>query len=740
MSTELAVQSETIPSDRPAGYIEDVPHYIQVTEPSARPRWSLKNDDTFAVLDSYGDIGATAGGPDGLFCLDTRFLSRLELRLNGLPPLLLGSSISDDDAVLSVDLTNPNIFADKQLVLPRDTLHIVRTSFLRNGVAYQRFGVRSYDDRPITILLSIFFGSDFADIFEVRGYERSRRGVIHADKVDPSEMMLSYEGLDGAMRRTSIHFDPIPARLNQDMGLYQLTLVPSKTVSILLAVGCDRTAETTAAPFYKALRGAHHDLRNAARRATTIESSNHVFNEMICRSISDLYMLVTNCPEGAYPYAGIPWYSTTFGRDGLITALETLWLDPSIARGVLRRLAAYQATSDDPAADAAPGKILHEMRGGELAALGEVPFGLYYGSVDSTPLFVLLAGLYAERTGDDVTLAELWPAIEAALRWIDGPGDPDGDGFIEYQRSSEQGLVNQGWKDSHDAIFHANGRPAEGPIALAEVQGYVYAAKHLAARCASRLGKERLAIELESQSQDLAARFETAFWCPEIDTYAIALDGAKRPCRIRTSNAGQLLFTGILRPEGAAKVAEGLLKHQFFSGWGIRTLAKTERRYNPMSYHNGSIWPHDNALIALGFARYGHKAAIEPVFRGLFEAATYMDLRRLPELFCGFQRRRRRGPTLYPVACAPQAWASGAPLLLLQASLGLEFDHERREIRLRDPSLPSFLETVLLRNLQLGDASADVVVRRHNKSASVEVVRTQGQIQVTVVHGGPSVN
>ena len=736
MSTEFLTHPETISSDRCSEGLEGVPYYIPVTEPSARPRRSLKNDDTFAVLDSYGDIGAATGGPDGLFCLDTRFLSRLELRLNGLPPLLLGSSISDDNAVLNVDLTNPDIFADKRLVLKRDTVHIVRTSFLRSGVAYQRFGVKSYDDKPITILLSIFFGSDFADIFEVRGYERARRGVIHADKVDPSEMMLNYEGLDGAIRRTSVRFDPIPARLNQDMGLYQLNLVPLKTVSIFLAIGCNQVTEARAALFYKALRGARHDLRAAARRATSIETSNNVFNEMLCRSISDLYMLVTNTPEGPYPYAGIPWYSTTFGRDGLITALETLWLDPSIARGVLRRLAAYQAKSDDPVADAAPGKILHEMRGGELAALGEIPFALYYGSVDSTPLFVLLAGLYAERTGDNATMTELWPALEAALDWIDGPGDPDRDGFVEYQRGSQQGLANQGWKDLHDSIFHANGHAAEGPIALAEVQGYVYAAKHLAGRCARRLGKERMAIDLELQAQDLASRFEDAFWCPDIGTYAIALDGAKTPCRARTSNAGQLLFTGIVRPDRAAKVAEGLLGHQFFSGWGIRTVAKTETRYNPMSYHNGSIWPHDNALIALGLARYGHKAAIDPVFRGLFEAATYMDLRRLPELFCGFQRRRRRGPTLYPVACSPQAWASGAPLLLLQASLGLEFDHEQCEIRLRDPSLPAFLGTVRLRNLCLRDASVDVVVRRHNKSASVEVVRTQGRIQVSVVHGG----
>ncbi len=708
------------------------PFYITATQAAGRPPRTLKYGDTFVVLDSRGDIAAASGRSAGLFHFDTRYLSRFEVLVNGAQPLLLGSNLRDDNSALAVDLTNPDIIADQRILLEKDSVHVLRTVFLWRGTAYQRLSVRNYGDQPVELKVSILFENDFADLFEVRGAQRERRGSATAKLRGDDQVVLSYRGLDAKLRRTTLTFDPPPHRLAMDSAVYDVHLDPGATHPIFATVSCD-VAPPRPLPFLRGLRAARRELRSAARNRTSVETSNDRFNEMLCRSAADLAILTTDTLQGPYPYAGIPWFSTTFGRDGLITALQMLWWNPDIARGVLRRLAAYQAKTTDPLADAEPGKILHEMRGGEMAALREVPFGLYYGSVDSTPLFVLLAGLYVERTGDCDTVAELWPNIEAALNWIDGPGDPDGDGFVEYQRANEQGLANQGWKDSHDAIFHADGRLAEGEIALAEVQGYVYAAKRMAAICARRLGRNDTADRLAAQARRLAERFEAAFWCPAVETYALALDGDKEPCRVRTSNAGQVLFSGIAAPDRAARVAAGLLQPHFFSGWGIRTVAMGEARYNPMSYHNGSIWPHDNALIALGLARYGQKTAIATLCEGLFTAGTYMDLRRLPELFCGFRRQRGHGPTLYPVACSPQAWASATPFSLLEASLGLQFDPFAGEIRLCNPQLPPFLDEMFLRNLQLGTSNVDLRIRRHRDTISLDTPRIDGDIRVSVV-------
>ena len=725
--------------DHPSAFAEAAPEAaftITATQP-ARPPRTLKYGDTFLVLDSRGDIRNDAdatetGGSAGLFHSDTRHLSRLQLLVNGAPPLLLGSTLRDDNSAYFIDLTNPDLLDGQRIVLEKDRVHILRTIFLWRDTAYQRLAVRNYSDCDVTLRLSILFENDFADLFEVRGAHRERRGTASSDLQGHDRVLLSYVGLDAKTRRTALTFDPPPDRLTTGSAIYDLHLKPGESRPLFLGVTCDQI-QSRPLPFLRGMIAARREMHRQSLERTSVETSNDRFNEILCRSAADLAMLMTDTPQGRYPYAGIPWYSTTFGRDGLITALQMLWWSPEVARGVLRRLAFYQAKTTDPLADAQPGKILHEMRGGEMAALREVPFGLYYGSVDSTPLFVLLAGLYAERTGDMATIAELWPAVEAALGWIDGPGDPDGDGFVEYCRATEQGLANQGWKDSHDAIFHADGRLAEGAIALVEVQGYVYAAKLMAARCARLLGHDTLAKKLDGEARRLAERFEAAFWCPDIGTYALALDGDKKPCKVRTSNAGQVLFTGIASPEHAARVARQLLQPSFFSGWGIRTVAREAPRYNPMSYHNGSVWPHDNALIALGLAHYGHKREIETLCGGLFAAATYMDQRRLPELFCGFQRQHGHGPTLYPVACSPQAWASATPFTLLEASLGLEFDPFNGEIRLRNPRLPAFLDEVVLRDLRLQSSRVDLRLRRHGDTVSLDTPRIDGDIRVSIV-------
>lgn len=405
----MAIESVALPK-LPLDAIPEARFYISATGPT-RPRRVLKHGDTFIVVDSHGDIGASPGGTDGLFHCDTRFLSHLELLLNGMQPLLLGSNVRDDNTQLTVDLTNPDIYFDQRLILPKDTVHVVRTIFLWGDTAYQRIAVRNYGDHAIDLRLSLLFDGDFADLFEVRGLQRTKHGhTSHSFRTDRA--VLTYGGLDDKQRQTALNFDPQPTELTATSAAYAIHLPPKAAKSMFLTVSCGSPTPPRPLPFLHGLRKAHRERIRSSQNASTVVSSNDIFNEVMCRSMADLYMLMTDTPEGRYPYAGIPWYSTTFGRDGLLTALQMLWLDPRVAQGVLRRLAAFQAKTADDASDAQPGKILHEMREGEMAALGEVPFGLYYGSVDATPLFVMLAGLYAERTGDDAIIVELWPAIK----------------------------------------------------------------------------------------------------------------------------------------------------------------------------------------------------------------------------------------------------------------------------------------------------------------------------------------
>lgn len=714
------------------------PFYISATASLAelRPR-ILKFDNEFAVFGHDGDITAspiTAGSTsaEGIYYRDTRYLSRLDLTLNGVRPILLSSAASDDNAMLTCDLANPDLPN-----LDHGEIHIRRSKFLWQTACHERLAIRNFSGRFQRFTLGIGFAADFVDLFEVRGTPRAERGTMRAPRIEAGMITLAYDGLDDVRRSTILRFDPVPANLESSRASFDITLEPGALTVINLEIRCvqGEAASVPQLAFLPAMRLARRTLREASDRTPRITTDNEIFNEAIRRAQADLMMLVTNTEQGPYPYAGIPWFSAAFGRDALITALQTLWLDPAIAHGVLRYLAAHQATETDAASDAEPGKILHEVRHGEMAMLGEVPFRHYYGAVDSTPLFIMLAGAYLERTDDLETIRALWPNIEAALGWIDRYGDADGDSFIEYGRKSKDGLVNQGWKDSQDSVFHADGQLAEGPIALAEVQGYVFAAKTAAARIAGLLGRTGHAKRLQGQAAALQANFERVFWNEDLGMYALALDGKKRPCLVRSSNAGQALLSGIAEPDRAERIAAQMMERSFFTGWGIRTIAAGEARFNPMSYHNGSIWPHDNALIALGFARYGLREPAARVFASLFEAASHADLRRLPELFCGFPRMRGQGPTAYPVACSPQAWAAGTLPALLQASLGIGFDPASRTVSFDRPMLPAFLTYVNLTNLRIGAASIDVTLSRTGSqpgAVAMAVSARRGDIRATM--------
>jgi glycogen debranching enzyme len=713
--------------------IELPEHYIEVQGSLVQRRLrSLKHGDAFAVFDDYGDIGVIGSGPEGLYFNDTRFLSWYGLRFEGKRPLLLSSVVDDDNAALSVNLANPDVHADGLISLPRDTIAIERTKFLWQAVCYERIGFRNYAESTRHFRIEIGFGADFRDLFEVRGSSRERRGTC-VSGVTEDGVEFYYEGLDNLKRKTELRFWPPPSLLETNRATFDFELAPNGRQSLFVSVLCEDRNKPQCDSFGHAFRARRRAIRGAATGTATIESSNELFNEVCRRSTADLYMLMTQTRHGIYPYAGIPWYSTAFGRDGIITAMLLLWLDPSVAKGVLKFLAAMQATAFDPLSDAQPGKILHETRNGEMARLGEVPFGLYYGTVDATPLYIMLAGMYFGRTGDIKTIAAIWQNIKAALQWIDTFGDADGDGFVEYARQTETGLVNQGWKDSYDSIFHADGALARGPIALCEVQGYVFAAKAHAAKLAHHMGEYELETKLRGEAQALQKNFAAAFWCEDIGTFALALDGDKNPCRVRTSNAGHALFTGIAAPGLAARVAETLLGPDSFSGWGIRTVASGEARFNPISYHNGSIWPHDNAMIALGFARYGLASHAARVFSAMFEAAAYQELRRLPELYCGFIRKRHRGPTAYPVACAPQAWASAAPFAFLEACLGMQLRQEANAVSFRDPVMPAFLDHVTINHLSLGNSRIDLKLQRHGSDVTLNLLRRRGDAKVMLV-------
>jgi glycogen debranching enzyme len=697
---------------------------------SAAPVRVLKHGDSFAVFDPYGDVVSAAASTHGLYHAGTRFLSRFELLLAARQPLFLSSTISEDNTVFTADLTNPDVVKDGRVLVARGLLHLFRSRVLSNGTWIECLRVTNHALHPVEAPLSFRFDADFADIFEVRGTRRSARGrrLAHAPGPEP---VVSYRGLDGVERHTRVRLVRRPDLAKDGLFSYTIVLQPHASAEIEIAISCD-TGDTirTVGRFAETVTMHRRRVSEGEKRACDVLGSNPAFNLWARRSAADLRMMITDTGHGPYPYAGIPWYSTPFGRDGIITALERLWAAPELARGVLGFLARTQATTRNDAVDAQPGKILHEMREGEMAALGEIPFGQYYGTADATPLFVMLAHAYFDRTGDRSLVDRLWPHILAALDWMAGDGDPDQDGFIEYARRGKDGLVQQGWKDSWDSVFHADGTLAEPPIALCEIQGYAYAAWRGAGQLAAARGDTSQAEVWHRRAEALQARFEQTFWCDELGTYALALDGSKKPCLVRTSNPGHCLFSGIASPWRAKLVADTLMSEESFGGWGIRTVTAGAARYNPMSYHNGSVWPHDNAIAAAGLARYGLTAHAARIFGAMFDLSQTVDLHRLPELICGFHRRTGDSPTLYPVACAPQAWAAGAVYLLVQACLGLRVDVLAQRVSFTHAVLPEEIEWLRILNLAVGSARVDLLLTRHSHDVGVTVLRREGDVEI----------
>jgi glycogen debranching enzyme len=692
----------------------------------------LLSGDTFAVFDRSGDFQPIGSGEFGLFHCDMRYLSAFELRMNGQRPLLLSSSIRDDNAVLAVDLTNSEMRRGNQLI-KHGTVHIYRTKFLRSGCSFERIRVENYGTETAELALSLQFGTDFADIFEVRGGSRPRRGRLLEPVFLEDGIQMLYAGLDKVIRTTTVRVSGSPTEIVVGEIRSVLRLAPRDVSDMSITVEC---GDSTDPPRPLVLDVARQEMEQRiaiqASEGCDISTDNEQLNDWVNRSKADLLMLTNETGQGLYPYAGVPWYSTVFGRDGIITAFQMLWMKPQIARGVLRFLAKTQATAEDAQSEAQPGKIVHEIRKSEMARLGEVPFRQYYGTVDATPLFLFLAAAYLDRTNDRTLIRELWPHLEMALTWIDCYGDLDRDGFVEYSTES-LGLKQQGWKDSFDSVFHADGTVAKGPIALCEVQAYVFAAKKGMAMVARRLKKPETAEQLAYEADQLRTNFHRAFWCDAIGMYALALDGEKRQCEVRSSNSGQCLFSGIGDSESNNRIIEQLGQPAFFSGWGVRTIASSEKNFNPMSYHNGSIWPHDNSLIAWGLAQNGKKGLARRILSGLLDAAIVLELRRLPELFCGFPRRPQKAPTLYPVACAPQAWAAGSVFLLLQSCLGLHISAENSRITFYYPTLPETVQKVCLKNLTVGNGSADLIVTRDRDAVSVGISKRIGNIEVITI-------
>jgi len=682
----------------------------------------MKEDGLVLVTDDDGSLPIGATSPLGLYYHDTQFLSGFGLRINGVAPALLSAN-TEQNYVGAFQLANRPATLDDGTVLPSQSLSVRRTRFLVDGLR-ERVGILNCNPGKVRLRIELEFDASFRDMFAVRGY-RSLPAVVEATpfEVIPNGIRFQRLGRDGVRRTTDVTMRPAPDRVEGRTFILERELAPQEIVTYELAI-VPREDGAGAAPaprdFDEALDALNARYRRFLRSCTDYSTSSESLDEeLILRSALDLRALIDVEETGLFVTAGIPWYAVPFGRDGIIAAYQTLAWNPDIARGTLRLLARYQGTKIDSYTEEAPGKIFHELRRGELARLGEVPHRPYYGTVDATPLFAMLFAETVKWTGDRALWRELLPAAERAITWCDTFGDADHDGYIEYGASPSD-LRNHGWKDSANSLSDPDGQPSKLPAALVEAQAYVYAAKRGLADLYAIDGDAERAAALRGEAADLAERFERDFWMENEGCYAQALDGNKKQVPAVTSNAGHALWAGIARPDRARRVAERLMAPDMFSGWGVRTLSSTYPTYNPMSYHNGSVWPHDNSLIAQGFVRYGFREEANAIIEALIEAGKRFPNARLPELFCGFQRDLRFSsrPADYLISCIPQAWSAGMVFLCLRSLLGLEPDLERRRV-LVDPALPVWLDRIEVQHLHAYDALVSFRVRRSGRSVTV---------------------
>jgi glycogen debranching enzyme len=702
----------------------------QIGEPRKLNNLTLIDGKTFLSTSVAGDI-SPPGAPDvGFFHDDTRFISHIELRVDGHRTVVLSSS-TEKSYASQIELTTGNITLRDSFDLPENTVHIRRDQLLSRNVVFDHFFFENFNLKPIRFHVELTYNADFVDVFQVRGVARGNCGHYYQPLAKDGILSFVYRGLDGILRQTSIQFSPAPEKMQATTAEWDIRLEPMGHIRIetmiTATVERDRYFHPKPPDYISALRTRRHSAALWESASTKFDSSNEGFDEALNTATGDFHGL--QIPDGNEHIiaAGIPWFATIFGRDSIIAAYQSLILNPQLAVDTLRVLARYQGTEVNDWRDEDPGKIIHEQRQGEMTHTGEMPFGAYYGSIDSTPLFLMLVSEVFNWTADEKLIRELMPNILRALDWIDHYGDLDGDGFVEFQRRSPKGLANQGWKDSWDANMFPDGTIAQSPIALVEVQGYVFDAKYRLSKLLRSFGETERADKLKREAAELAKQIDRVFWMQRQGFYAMALDKDKKKLEVISSNPGHLLFTRVLKTDRARLVANRLMQPDMHTGWGWRTLSKDEKVFNPLSYHRGSVWPHDNSLIVHGMAHYGFRKPALHTLTTLFQAAQTFRDKRLPELFCGVQRRDADTPVQYPVSCSPQAWASGAMFFMLTSVLGIRPSAPQRELNIMNPALPDWLDYLQIRNLRIGNSRVGLDFTRRGDRTFCNVVEVEGE-------------